>query len=189
MKRLVVLVFAALFLFIVSCAQKEVVVPDSGPMSKKEDTSKDKDRDVKDRSKDADETTSIDKDSIKDRALTEEEIRAAMQSVLKNIPFAYNRSDILDEAKPVLRKISDWMLAHKSVSLLIEGHCDERGTNEYNLALGDQRAQATKAFLVSSGVPATSMETVTFGKEKPICNEHNEACWSKNRRAAFVISR
>ncbi|MBF0607279.1 MAG: peptidoglycan-associated lipoprotein Pal [Candidatus Magnetobacterium sp. LHC-1] len=187
MKRLAVLIFAVLF--IVSCAQKEVVVPDQPPPPPKDTTSRDKDVSPKDTSKDGGDTTSIDKDSIKDRGLTEEEIRAAMQNVFKNVNFAYNRSDILDEAKPMLRKISDWMLTHNSVSILIEGHCDERGTSEYNLALGDQRAQATKAFLVSSGVPAMRMETVTFGKEKPLCPEHNETCWSKNRRASFVISR
>ncbi|KJU85815.1 Peptidoglycan-associated lipoprotein [Candidatus Magnetobacterium bavaricum] len=186
MKRLVVLIFAVLF--IVSCAQKEVVVPDQPPPPTK-DTTRDKDTGTKDSSKDGRDTTSIDKESIKDKGLTEEEIRAAMQNVFKNINFSYNRYEVLDEAKPILRNISDWMLAHKSVSILIEGHCDERGTSEYNLALGDQRAQATKAFLVSSGVPTARMETVTFGKEKPLCPEHNETCWSKNRRASFVISR
>ncbi|MBF0343139.1 MAG: peptidoglycan-associated lipoprotein Pal [Nitrospirae bacterium] len=188
MKRLVVLIFAALF--IVSCAQKEVVVPeDSRPIVKKEDYKDKDDGGMKDRTKNVPDSTSVDKDSIKDKTLSEEEIRVAMQNVFLDVRFAYNRSDILDEAKPTLRKISDWMLSHKSVSILIEGHCDERGSNEYNLALGDQRAQATKSFLVSSGVPATRMETISFGKEKPLCTEHNETCWSKNRRATFVISR
>ena len=72
---------------------------------------------------------------------------------------------------------------------IVEGHCDERGSTEYNLALGDRRAAAAKQFLVSLGIPADKMETVSYGKEKPFCSESNEACWQQNRRAGFTMDR
>ena len=70
---------------------------------------------------------------------------------------------------------------------MIEGHCDERGTAEYNLALGDRRASAVMQYLLSLGIPSNRMETISYGKEKPVCTESNERCWSKNRRAHFVF--
>ncbi|MBF0566161.1 MAG: peptidoglycan-associated lipoprotein Pal [Nitrospirae bacterium] len=112
-----------------------------------------------------------------------------MQSIFSDTHFAYNRYDVTDDAKPTLRKIADWMLKRTSVTILVEGHCDERGTNEYNLALGDQRAQATKSYLVSLGVSSSRIETVSFGKEQPLCTEKTEECWTKNRRAHFVMSK
>jgi peptidoglycan-associated lipoprotein len=72
---------------------------------------------------------------------------------------------------------------------MIEGHCDERGSTEYNLALGDRRAQAAKNFLVSLGVASDRMQTVSYGKERPVCTDHNEDCWQRNRRAHFVMAR
>ena len=71
----------------------------------------------------------------------------------------------------------------------MEGHCDERGSTEYNLALGDRRAQAAKDFLVSLGIAADRMQTVSYGKERPFCMDHNEACWQQNRRAHFVLAK
>ena len=71
--------------------------------------------------------------------------------------------------------------------MLIEGHCDERGTNEYNLGLGDRRARATMNYLVSQGVQAGRISTVSYGEERPVCTEHNESCWQKNRRAQFLV--
>ena len=71
--------------------------------------------------------------------------------------------------------------------MLIEGHCDERGTNEYNLALGERRAKAAMNYLVSQGVQANRITIISYGKERPVCNEQNESCWSKNRRAHFLV--
>jgi len=84
-------------------------------------------------------------------------------------------------------KVSGHMTKDSSAILSIEGHCDERGTNEYNLALGDRRAKAVKDYLVSLGVPSSRIETISYGEEKPLCSAQNEDCWAKNRRAHFVL--
>jgi peptidoglycan-associated lipoprotein len=109
------------------------------------------------------------------------------EEILKDIHFDFDKYDIRDQDKPILRKIADWLLSRKDVKLIIEGHCDERGTNEYNLGLGDKRATATKDYLVSLGVPENRLQTVSYGEERPICTEHNESCWQQNRRAHFVV--
>ncbi len=107
--------------------------------------------------------------------------------VFKDIHFDFDRYDIRDEDRPILKKIADWMIEHPSVKLIIEGHCDERGTNEYNLGLGDRRASAAKQYLVSLGVSMSRLSTVSYGEERPLCTEHNEQCWWRNRRAHFVV--
>jgi peptidoglycan-associated lipoprotein len=106
---------------------------------------------------------------------------------LGDVYFDFDRYEIKDSAKPVLRELATW-LVKSDVSVLIEGYCDDRGTDEYNLALGDRRASSVKSFLISSGVPAGKTETVSFGEEKPVCSEKTEDCWAKNRRAHFVVS-
>ncbi|MBF0318300.1 MAG: peptidoglycan-associated lipoprotein Pal [Nitrospirae bacterium] len=168
-----------LALVVSGCATTDVAVPDDGKKGK--DTVK--------KSDGRDDVIKVDRDKIREGALSEDQIRAQMASLFKDIRFGYNRYDVPEEEKANLRKIADWLLKNSNVSVLIEGHCDERGTNEYNLALGDQRAQSTKNYLVSLGIPANRLETISFGKEKPLCMEHSEECWSKNRRAHFVSSK
>lgn len=108
-------------------------------------------------------------------------------STFDDIHFDFDKAFIREEAKPILAKIADAMNANRSSALLIEGHCDERGTAEYNLALGERRAEATKRYLVSLGVGAGSLSTVSFGEEKPVDPGHTEEAWAKNRRAHFVL--
>lgn len=103
--------------------------------------------------------------------------------------FDYDKADIRPDARQALSKTADFLKAHPSVRVTIEGHCDERGSTEYNLGLGDRRASATKQYLVSLGVTADRMTTVSFGKEKPFCAEHNEPCWQQNRRGHFVMAK
>ena len=100
--------------------------------------------------------------------------------------FDYDKADIRPDAREALSKTADFLKAHPQFKVTIEGHCDERGSTEYNLGLGDRRASATKNYLVSLGVSAGSLSTVSFGKEKPFCRESNEACWQQNRRGHFV---
>jgi peptidoglycan-associated lipoprotein len=100
--------------------------------------------------------------------------------------FDYDKADIRPDARTALASTADFLKAHPSIKVTIEGHCDERGSTEYNLGLGDRRANATKQYLVSLGVPADRLATVSFGKEKPFCTEHNETCWQQNRRGHFV---
>ncbi|PYT82891.1 MAG: peptidoglycan-associated lipoprotein Pal [Acidobacteria bacterium] len=105
---------------------------------------------------------------------------------VKDAFFDYDKSDIRPDGQQALSSTADFLKAHPSVRVTIEGHCDERGSTEYNLGLGDRRASAVKQYLVSLGVPADRMTTVSFGKEKPFCTEHNETCWQQNRRGHFV---
>jgi peptidoglycan-associated lipoprotein len=100
--------------------------------------------------------------------------------------FDYDKADIRPDAREALSKTADFLKSHPQFKVNIEGHCDERGSTEYNLGLGDRRASAVKQYLVSLGVPADRLSTVSFGKEKPFCTEHNEPCWQQNRRGHFV---
>ncbi|MBI5893854.1 MAG: peptidoglycan-associated lipoprotein Pal [Deltaproteobacteria bacterium] len=89
--------------------------------------------------------------------------------------------------KPVLEKDAEWLKKNPAVKIKIEGHCDERGSDEYNLALGDRRANSAKKYLANLGIDSNRISTISYGEEKPACKEANESCWSKNRRAEFVI--
>jgi len=112
---------------------------------------------------------------------------AEEEGTFKDVQFDYDKYDIRDADKPTLKSISAWLLKNKSAKLLIEGHCDERGTNEYNLALGDRRAKAVRDYLLSLGVQSAKMDIISYGEEKPLCSEKTEVCWQKNRRAHFVV--
>jgi peptidoglycan-associated lipoprotein len=101
--------------------------------------------------------------------------------------FAYDKSDLDDRDRTTLQKQAAWLQRYPQVTLTIEGHCDERGTREYNLALGARRAQAVKDYLVSLGVTGARLDTISYGKERPVCTESNEACWAQNRRGVSTI--
>ncbi len=109
-------------------------------------------------------------------------------SPLKEIYFDFDRYDLRADARASLKANADWLKANPSVRVEIEGHCDERGTNEYNLALGAKRAQAAKAYLVTLGIAAERLSTISYGEELPVCKEHTDECWQKNRRDRFVIT-
>jgi peptidoglycan-associated lipoprotein len=104
---------------------------------------------------------------------------------LNDIHFDFDKYDIRPGDAKILDANATW-LKGSNVLVLIEGHCDERGTNEYNLALGERRAKATMNYLVSQGVQANRITIISYGEERPLCTEHNEACWAKNRRAHFL---
>ncbi len=103
-----------------------------------------------------------------------------------DIHFDYDKSFIREDARPILQDVADYLKSDPSRSILIEGHCDERGTAEYNIALGERRAESTKNYLVSLGVRSGAISTVSFGEEKPMDPGHTEGAWAKNRRAHFV---
>ncbi|RMG61061.1 MAG: peptidoglycan-associated lipoprotein Pal, partial [Deltaproteobacteria bacterium] len=98
----------------------------------------------------------------------------------ENIHFDFDRADIRPDAKPILEALGKYLLSHPDKTVLIEGHCDERGTNEYNFALGERRASAAKAYLVNLGVSADRIKTVSYGEERPLDPGHNEEAWAKN---------
>jgi peptidoglycan-associated lipoprotein len=104
------------------------------------------------------------------------------------VHFAFDKYNLDDEAQSVLRIKARFLQDNPDIYITIEGHCDERGTNEYNLALGDRRAESTRAFLLDMGVEAYRMSTVSYGEERPLCDERDEDCWATNRRAAFIIN-
>lgn len=108
-------------------------------------------------------------------------------SPLKDVLFDFDRYDLSAEARGVLRGNADWLKNNPSVRVEIEGHCDERGTNDYNLALGAKRAGAARDYLASLGIAADRLSTTSYGEEIPVCQEHSESCWRQNRRARFVI--
>ena len=105
---------------------------------------------------------------------------------LSDIHFDFDSADLRGSERDILSKHGDWLNANSSVRVSIEGHCDERGTVEYNLALGERRARTTKDFLVSYGVADGRLETISYGKERPKDPGHDESAWAKNRRAEFV---
>jgi len=107
---------------------------------------------------------------------------------VEDIHFDFDKSDIRDDAKPVLNNLSQMLSANAKTNVTIEGNCDERGTSEYNLALGDRRADAAKSYLISLGIPSGRLRTISYGKEKPLCTESTEECWTKNRRDHFVLT-
>src|SRR3974377_528450 len=104
---------------------------------------------------------------------------------MKDVYFAYDSYEITPEGESVIQADAKFLQQHPNMTFLIEGHCDERGSIEYNLTLGEYRANAAKQALAQQGVSATRMRTISYGKEKPVCNESTEACWQKNRRAHF----
>ena len=106
---------------------------------------------------------------------------------LKNIYFDFDKYNIRPGDAKILDASAQWLNSNAGYLLLIEGHTDERGTNDYNLALGDRRAKATMNYLVAQGVKSDRITIVSYGEERPVCTEHNEACWARNRRAAFLI--
>jgi peptidoglycan-associated lipoprotein len=108
---------------------------------------------------------------------------------VKDAYFDYDKADIRTDARDALSQTAQFLRSYPQVKIVVEGHCDERGSTEYNLALGDRRASAAKQFLVSLGITADRLETVSYGKEKPFCSASTEECWQQNRRAHFVMGK
>jgi len=108
---------------------------------------------------------------------------------IKDIYFDYDKSDIRADQRASIQADMMFLTQHPNMSFTIEGHCDERGSTEYNLALGDKRASAVKNELTTAGISASRIKTISYGKEKPFCTESNEACWQQNRRGHFVYQK
>ena len=115
----------------------------------------------------------------------EEEFKANVQDVF----FDYDTYDIRSDARAILSRDATYLASHPGVKVVIGGYCDERGSNEYNLALGQNRADAARNALVTAGVAASRIRVISYGKEKPFCSESTEECWQQNRRAGFSLDR
>lgn len=177
MKRVfVVFVMLSLVFFFTGCAKKAPKVqPKEGPAVEKVEEQAPK---------------------MEKPALSEEEIfqQKSIEELnkdgnLKRINFDFDKYVVREDMKPILQNNANWILKHSTVELLIEGHCDERGTVEYNIALGEKRAESAKSYVVSLGVSADKIKTVSYGKSKPLVQGVDETTWFQNRRADFVITK
>lgn len=194
MKRFFAIVAVFLGFIIVSgCSPKKIVQPSAGTEQKQDtalargpasDTSKmDEKKSPVSQPKEFLSEKQIAKAQPKESVSAVEELQAG----LKDIHFAFDKYDITPEAQAILKEAAAALSKNIGARLMIEGHCDERGTNEYNLGLGDKRTNSVKDYLVSLGVPSGRLETISYGEEKPACNESTGECWAKNRRAHFVL--
>ncbi len=116
---------------------------------------------------------------------SEEEFKANVQDIF----YDYDSADIRPDGQATLSKDASYLVSHPDIRIVIGGYCDERGSNEYNIGLGQNRADAAKNALVSAGVAANRIRTISYGKEKPFCTESTEECWQQNRRAGFSMDR
>jgi len=123
----------------------------------------------------------------RERLLREEALKEVQVFETRNIHFEFDRYDLGAEARTILDELGTWLLENRDFGVVIEGHCDERGTDEYNLALGERRAKAARDYLVAMGVGAGRVGTISYGEERPLDPGNNEEAWAKNRRAEFVI--
>ncbi len=133
--------------------------------------------------------TAVVEDTVEqyDAAAAEAALREEARRMVKDVFFEFDSAELDPMAVSQLKNNAMWLVDNPTISLMIEGHCDERGTTEYNLALGERRAEVTKRFLEKAGVAASRLGTVSFGEEKPFDAGHNEAAWAKNRRAHFMV--
>lgn len=123
--------------------------------------------------------------------LIEEQLRADAAEtafVTENVHFAFDSSALSNEARRIIKGKADYLRANPEIKVTVEGHCDDRGTDAYNIALGERRAESVKIFLVDLGIGSHRLNTVSYGKERPIVAGNNEDSWARNRRAQFVIN-
>ena len=136
-----------------------------------------------------DDQSTVDETSSDDPALPPMNSSAYfMQVVGDRVFFEFDKSDLGTDAQATLFNQAEWLSQNPDASVVVEGHCDERGTREYNLGLGERRAEAVKAFLVGAGVDESRIQTVSYGKERPVAVCSDESCWSQNRRGVTAVS-
>jgi len=126
--------------------------------------------------------------SVSQAAVLPGSLRDFEVNVGDRVSFVFDSANLDDTARSTLQKQAAWLNRYPRVSVVVQGYCDERGTREYNLALGARRAASAKDYLVSLGVDSHRLDTISYGKERPVCSESNEACWAQNRRAVSAIS-
>lgn len=179
MKKYLIIALAVVlvFSFAVSCKKKPKEVPPPPPQ-------------VKEQPK----IEKVEQPVVKEPVLSEEELylQKSLEQInkekpLANVYFDYDKAMIREDAKPVLETNASWLNKFKTIKILIEGHCDERGTEEYNLALGEKRAKAAMDYLTTLGVSSDRVKIISYGKSQPADPGHNEAAWQKNRRDQFLV--
>ena len=181
-----ILVFFISGIFLFSCSKK--AVKSEGIVSKPPTAVEDEAEKAKKRARIREQ-----EQALGEKTLSEEEARRLREAAEKarleseDIHFEFDQYILSDTAKQILNKKAKWMKDYPVAKILIEGHCDERGSTEYNLALGQKRAEAAMNYLTSLGVSANRISTISYGKEKPLDPASNEEAWAKNRRAHFVL--
>jgi peptidoglycan-associated lipoprotein len=174
-KFLFVLLTLSLILMFTACGKKAVkVAPTQEPVEKVEEP-----------------VTQVEKPMLSEEEIFQQKTIEDLNKdqIMKKINFDFDKYDVREDMKPILQANADWMLKFPTVNVLVEGHCDERGTIEYNIALGEKRAEAAKNYLASLGVKAANIKIVSYGKSKPLVNGVDEATYFENRRAEFVITK
>jgi peptidoglycan-associated lipoprotein len=180
MKKIVVLTLAVMIAlsFAVSCKKKVEEVPPPPPPQVQEQPKVER----------------VEPPVVKEPVLTEEQIfmKKTLDEINREKPlgmvhFDYDKYFIREDAKPVLEANASWLKKFRSTKILIEGHCDERGTEEYNLALGEKRAKSTQDYLISLGISADRIRIISYGKSQPLDPGHNEDAWQRNRRSQFLV--
>jgi len=174
-KLLLVVVALSLILMLGACAKKAPQVAPVAPVVEKVDEP----------------VAQVEKPVLSEEELFQQKSLEELNKdqVLKKINFDFDMYTIRDDMKPVMQANANWLLKFPSVEVLVEGHCDERGTIEYNIALGEKRAEAAKNYLVSLGLNAAKVKIISYGKSKPLVAGVDEATYFQNRRAEFVITK
>ncbi len=179
MKKLVILSLAIIliFSFAVSCKKKPKEVPPPPPQAQEQPK-----------------VEKVEPPVVQEPQLSEEELfrqksldQINREKPLGTVYFDYDKALIRDDAKPTLDTNAAWLKRFRTVKILVEGHCDERGTEEYNLALGEKRAKSAQDYLLSMGIGSDRMKIISYGKSQPIDPGHDDASWQMNRRAQFIV--
>jgi peptidoglycan-associated lipoprotein len=187
----------AMVMFVPACGQKQKI-SSQPPAAMTEEEAKQK-AEEEARRKEIERQKGIEEETLQDESAKEAGLAEEMEAERKltertvfeneDIHFEFDSIRLSPQAQEILRKKAQWLRENPSVRVVIEGHCDNRGTNEYNLALGDRRAHSAKVFLIDLGIDETRMQTLSLGEERPLDPGDSEAAWARNRRAHFVISK
>ncbi|MEA1970403.1 MAG: OmpA family protein [Thermodesulfobacteriota bacterium] len=165
-----VLICSFSLIFVAGCAKEQTVKSDAGLTQAQQSAEK---------------ATALEEQALKEKALKEKMLAEA--AAFQDIHFDFDNYDLKPESRELLEKLADWLSEHGDFEATIEGHCDNRGTAVYNLALGERRAEAAKAYLVNLGVTGTKITTISYGEELPADPRDCEEAWAKNRRDHFIV--
>ena len=186
---LVLLLVIPGLLCIASCAKKAVISEPAEVVSAEDEAARKAAAEAAERAEQEKlaRQRAIEEQRLKEEQAVREKMAARNMFINENIHFDFDKYNLLPLAQQILQRKAEWLWNNPNVSVIIEGHCDERGTNEYNLALGDRRAESAKAYLVDLGIAGSRLTTISYGEERPVDSGHNEVAWAKNRRAHFTI--
>jgi peptidoglycan-associated lipoprotein len=173
------IVFAAGLSFIIGCSQQTAPKPQETTAPQKVETKQEPSKAIPTKPSQASSLEALQKGTLG---------KSAGEGPLRDVNFDFDRYDLRADMRELLKGHAAWLKVNPQVTVQVEGHCDDRGTNEYNLALGAKRAEAVKRYLGDLGIAPSRLSTISYGEELPLCKEQDEACWAKNRRAHFAVS-